>query len=83
MLVLAGVLGTVLLLSRPAAAGSERHTIPVHYHMVLPGETLWGIAEQVAPGADPRDTIAEIVELNALPGSGVQVGQRIALPGSP
>jgi hypothetical protein len=41
---------------------------------------LWSIAGEVAPGADRRDTVAEIVELNALDGSSVRAGQRIAVP---
>jgi LysM repeat protein len=52
----------------------------VHTHVVLPGETLWGIARQVAPGDDPRDTVARIVEFNSLPTTAVHAGQRLALP---
>jgi hypothetical protein len=77
-LVVASVL--MLVLSRPASAGSQSRPVPARYHVVLPGETLWGIAGEVAPNADRRDVIAEIVELNALSGSGVSAGQRIALP---
>lgn len=47
---------------------------------VRPGETLWAIAQRVAPGTDPRATIAEILDLNALESSGVQVGQVLLLP---
>jgi len=47
---------------------------------VMSGETLWSIAEDVAPSADPRDVVAEIARLNALPGGSVSAGQRIAIP---
>ncbi|MDQ1083525.1 MULTISPECIES: LysM peptidoglycan-binding domain-containing protein [Microbacterium] len=47
---------------------------------VMSGETLWSIAEELAPGADPRDVVAEISRLNALPGGSVAAGQRIAIP---
>ena len=47
---------------------------------VMSGETLWSIAEDVAPSADPRDVVAEITRLNALPGGAVSAGQRIAIP---
>ena len=47
---------------------------------VLPGETLWGIATELAPGADPRDTIASILEFNALQSSAVHAGQDLAIP---
>jgi hypothetical protein len=43
------------------------------------GETLWSLAEELAPTKDPRDVIAEIVSLNQLH-SELQPGQRIALP---
>ncbi|MFB3977475.1 LysM peptidoglycan-binding domain-containing protein [Microbacterium proteolyticum] len=47
---------------------------------VMSGETLWSIAEDVAPGSDPRDVVAEITRLNALENGSVAAGQRIALP---
>ncbi|MBM3716556.1 LysM peptidoglycan-binding domain-containing protein [Microbacterium sp. HMH0099] len=47
---------------------------------VMSGETLWSIAEDVAPGADPRDVVAEITRLNALENGVVSAGQRIAIP---
>jgi hypothetical protein len=50
------------------------------YVTVQAGETLWGLAEEIAPSADPRDVIADIVSLNQLPSSEVQPGQRLAVP---
>ncbi|MEV8241048.1 LysM peptidoglycan-binding domain-containing protein [Microbacterium testaceum] len=47
---------------------------------VMSGETLWSIAEDVAPQADPRDVVAQISRLNALDGGAVSAGQRIAIP---
>lgn len=47
---------------------------------VMSGETLWSIAEDVAPGVDPRDVVAEITRLNALDDASVAAGQRIAIP---
>ncbi|MCR2794411.1 LysM peptidoglycan-binding domain-containing protein [Microbacterium sp. zg.Y625] len=47
---------------------------------VAPGESLWGIAEEVAPQADPRDVIDAIVRLNALETSAVAAGQRLSIP---
>lgn len=47
---------------------------------VMPGDSLWGIAERVAPEADPRDVVSEIVSLNVLPNSAVDAGERIAIP---
>lgn len=44
------------------------------------GESLWAIAEQVAPAADPRDVVDAIVRLNALDGVTVSSGQRLSIP---
>jgi hypothetical protein len=48
--------------------------------VVQPGQTLWGIATQVAPHADPRATIQQIIVLNHLPSTGLQVGETLAVP---
>jgi LysM repeat protein len=47
---------------------------------VRPGETLWAIAEREAPGVDPRETIAAIMDLNALESSAVEAGSVLLLP---
>jgi hypothetical protein len=80
LLAAAAVIAVVLIGSRPARAGDPGASIPVRHHLVLPGETLWGIAREVAPRADPRDVVADIVELNELDGALVTPGQRLALP---
>lgn len=50
-------------------------TVTVHS-----GDTLWAIAQDVAPDVDPRDVVDEIVRLNQLPGGTIQAGQRLAIP---
>ncbi|MBO0981373.1 LysM peptidoglycan-binding domain-containing protein [Microbacterium sp. SD291] len=47
---------------------------------VMPGDTLWSIAESLAPSADPRDVIGDITRLNLLQGGALQVGQELAIP---
>lgn len=47
---------------------------------VLPGETLWSIAQSIAPEADPRDVVDAIMRLNALPSGRLDAGQKISLP---
>ena len=47
---------------------------------VMPGDTLWSIAESAAPGADPRDVVDEIIRLNALSSASLVAGQNLALP---
>ena len=47
---------------------------------VQSGQSLWQLAETLAPAADPRDVIADIVHLNQLPGADVHAGQKLAIP---
>lgn len=47
---------------------------------VAPGDSLWSIAEEVAPSDDPRDVVDEIVRLNALDSAAVWAGQRLSIP---
>jgi hypothetical protein len=47
--------------------------------VVAPGETLWSIAERVAPHRDPRTVVAGIQRLNGLPTADVHVGQTLVL----
>jgi hypothetical protein len=61
-------------------AGSISSPAASHSIVVQPGQTLWGIATQVAPHADPRATIQQIIVLNHLPSTGVQVGETLAVP---
>jgi len=52
---------------------------PLEQIVVLPGETLWQLAEDYAPDADPRDFIADVESLNAI-GGGLQAGQVLDIP---
>jgi LysM repeat protein len=47
---------------------------------VQPGESLWSVAQRIAPDHDPRDVIAQIRRLNDLESSQLQVGQHLLLP---
>jgi LysM repeat protein len=48
--------------------------------VVQPGDTLWAIATRSSPGADPRQTVQRIVDLNGLRGTSVVPGQQLRLP---
>ena len=63
-----------------AAAGTHAGTSSFSYVSVEPGESLWQLAETVAPNADPRDVIADIENLNNLSSGELQPGQRLAIP---
>lgn len=63
-----------------AAANTEAAGATFTYITVDPGESLWQLAESIAPDADPRDVIAEIMNLNQLSTAGIEPGQRLAIP---
>ena len=72
-----GVLG----LAQPQAFAIGRGDGPVTERItVRPGETLWGIAERVAPDADPRSTIARLESMNHLASSTVPAGSVLVVP---
>ena len=78
MLVVAAVL---LAGGVPATAGTERGApVTAERVTVAPGETLWQIAQRVAPGTDPRETVARILDLNGLQTAQVQAGTALLLP---
>jgi LysM repeat protein len=47
---------------------------------VGPGDTLWTIATSVAPTADTRDVVADLVRRNRLASAQVHEGQTLELP---
>jgi Tfp pilus assembly protein FimV len=47
---------------------------------VRSGDTLWSIAERLAPDRDPRDVVAELERVNRLPGAVVLAGSRLEVP---
>ena len=58
----------------PVDVGSAR------FVTVEPGQTLWDLAEEISPSADPRDVVADIKRLNALSVETLQPGQRLQIP---
>ncbi|MDN3443774.1 LysM peptidoglycan-binding domain-containing protein [Microbacterium sp. APC 3901] len=62
------------------ASGEQTTTASFATVTVMPGDTLWSIAESIAPGADPRDVIGDITRLNLLRGGSLQIGQELAIP---
>lgn len=71
-----GVLGDALA---GAVASASSQTGDFEYVSVQPGQSLWQIAQSVAPGADPRDVVAEIEMLNGIAGA-IQPGEQLAIP---
>lgn len=63
-----------------AEATVENSSAGFEYVSVEPGESLWQLAQSLAPGADPREVISDITHLNQLESVEVQPGQRLAIP---
>lgn len=66
--------------SQSAATGEPGVPVPTRTVEVAEGQTLWGIAAEVAEPGKVREMVHQIQELNAMSGSGVAVGQAIAVP---
>jgi hypothetical protein len=47
---------------------------------VQPGDTLWSVAQRIAPDNDPREVMAQIRRINDLHTSSLQAGQQLLLP---
>ena len=82
LLLLLGILLAVLTVfgSHSAATGDAGVPVQTRTIEVGQGDTLWGIASEVAKPGEVRNMVHQIEELNALSGSALSVGQEIAVP---
>ncbi|WP_434618843.1 LysM peptidoglycan-binding domain-containing protein [Arthrobacter sp. A5] len=69
-------------ITSPAQASTGANSPGVHASKVtvMAGQTLWSIASASDPSRDPRDVVADILELNSLTTSVVQPGQQVYVP---
>ncbi len=77
------VVATVVLAvfgATSAATGEKGEPVPTRTVVITQGDTLWGIASEVAAPGEVRAMVHRIQELNALAGSGVVIGQELAVP---
>lgn len=56
-------------------AGTAQAEAPMRHIEVHAGDTLWSIAQRVAPGEDPRAVIYDLRALNHLSSAQLQPGQ--------
>jgi LysM repeat protein len=63
-----------------ATATSTSSSTTFQYVTVEAGQSLWQLALEIAPSADPREVISDVVQLNQLSSADVQAGQRLAIP---
>ncbi|MGR0162060.1 LysM peptidoglycan-binding domain-containing protein [Paenarthrobacter nitroguajacolicus] len=83
MLLVAALLSLAGFINSPAKASDSQSQLhpPVAVTVtVQPGQSLWGIAGAAAPERDPRDVIAEIIQLNDLRGGRILPGQQLFVP---
>jgi LysM repeat protein len=65
-----------------AAANSQTSgtAAKFEYVTVSAGQTLWSLAEKIAPDADPQSWMQDVVNLNGLTSTDLKPGQKLALP---
>jgi LysM repeat protein len=63
-----------------AANSSQAVSSNFDYVTISAGQTLWGLAESLAPNTNPQDWMQEVVNLNNLSSTDLIPGQRIAVP---
>lgn len=76
------LIGSLIANGSVAIASAEPTVANYRYAQIEAGQSLWQLAVSVAPEADPRDVVADIVRLNGLPSAVVQPGQSLAIPTS-
>ncbi len=63
-----------------ASATVQPAGVSFQHVVVQSGQSLWLLAGQIAPSADPREVVSDIVHLNQLSTADVQPGQSLAIP---
>jgi len=74
------VIASIALSALPATATDESAGGTFEYVTVASGESLWSVAERVAPMSDPREVISDIERLNGLESSDIAAGASLAIP---
>ena len=85
-LLVAALLTPVLLVASAGAQAANHGASPaqvragMRHVVVQPGQSLWSIAEQAEPHADPRTVIQQIIQYNALGSDVVAPGESLWVP---
>jgi hypothetical protein len=74
------IAGLVFNQSAAAVDLGSSQTTAFNYISVMPGDSLWQLAEAHAKGQNPQDWVAEIILLNNLQSADLFPGDRLALP---
>ena len=62
-----------------ARSAATDHPEATQVITVAPGDTLWDIASEIAPG-ETRAMVSHIEQLNGMDSAGLQVGQQLVVP---
>lgn len=79
-LVAAVVVAPWLAPLRAAVSGERSVRVAAETYVVHAGDSLWSIAEAVAPGEDPRVVVDAIAEANGVRSGDLQPGQALVIP---
>lgn len=71
------VVGGLGWIGQPSDPGVPAQTAVIR---VGAGETVWDVAQRVAPKSDQREVVERIRQLNGLAGSAIQPGQQLQVP---
>jgi hypothetical protein len=75
------VVAAVLMgLNGGGATATSSAGAPVEQVTLQAGQSLWQLAEDIAPGVDPREVVRDILAANQLESASVQAGQRLDVP---
>jgi hypothetical protein len=70
----------ILALNGGGAVANGESPRPLESITVLSGQSLWEVAEDLAPEEDPREVIADFVAVNTLASAEVRPGQQLDIP---
>jgi LysM repeat protein len=62
-------------------AGAEEALVARSTYVVEPGDSLWSIAEELAPGSDPRPLVDAIAQANDVLDEELAAGEILVIPG--
>lgn len=74
------IAGLIFNQSATAVDEGSSETVAFNYISVMPGESLWQLAETHANGQNQQDWVAEIILLNNLQSADLVAGDKLALP---
>ena len=62
------------------ATATSSSGAPLEQVTLEAGQSLWQLAETIAPSEDPREVVRDILSVNQLDSASVQAGQRLDVP---